>query len=56
MLTDFPPHTLVPGISEKNNPNSGKADTGEVHRGEVIANPCLINGFTIAHRIEANMA
>lgn len=25
------------GISEKNNSNSGKADSGEVHRGEVIA-------------------
>ena len=30
-------YTLVSGISEKNNFNSGKVDSGEIHWSEVIA-------------------
>ena len=44
------------GISEKNNFNSGKVDSGEIHWSEVIAQFLLDKRVYGSHKVEANMA
>ena len=57
VLLDFLPHTFVPGISKKQNADTRKTNTGEIHRSKNHNwSPSLMNGFTMAHSIDANIA
>ena len=41
VLLDFLPHTFVPGISKKQNADTRKTNTGEIHRSKIITEPLL---------------